>query len=43
MQRKFIKLMEDIVFRYDSTARMINGNVIQYSYADNGLHPERQY
>ena len=39
MQRRLIKAMEDIVVFYDSTVRNSEGNIIQFTYGDDGLDP----
>ena len=39
MQRRIIKLTEDIKVQYDGTVRDIPGNIFQLSYGDYGLDP----
>jgi len=36
-QRKFIKVMEDVMVRYDGTVRNGSNQVIQFSYGEDGL------
>lgn len=39
IQRRMIKLAEDIQIKYDGTVRNSNGNIIQFCYGDNNLDP----
>ena len=39
MQRRIVKLMEDIKVQYDGTIRDVPGNIFQLSYGDYGLDP----
>eukprot|EP01134_Creolimax_fragrantissima_P007036 CFRG7036T1 len=39
MQRRVTKAMEDLVIHYDATVRTCNGQVIQFTYGDDGLDP----
>lgn len=42
VQRKLIKILEDIKVEYDGTVRNANDKVIQYIYGDNGINVEKQ-
>ena len=42
VQRKLIKLMEDIVVNYDGTIRTANGDIVQYIYGDSGVDTIKQ-
>ena len=45
IQRKLVKLMEDIHVEQDSTVRDINGSIVQFSYGEDGIdaiHIENQ-
>jgi len=42
LERKLIKILEDIRVAYDGTIRNANDKVIQYVYGDNGINTERQ-
>jgi DNA-directed RNA polymerase II subunit RPB1 len=37
IQRKMIKCSEDVSVRYDGTVRMINDNIVQWQYGDDGF------
>jgi DNA-directed RNA polymerase beta' subunit len=39
MQRKIIKVMEDLQVKYDGTVRNPEGNIYQFAYGDDGLDP----
>jgi DNA-directed RNA polymerase subunit A' len=39
MQRRIVKLTEDIKIQYDGTVRDVTGKMYQVSYGDNGLDP----
>ena len=39
MQRRIIKLTEDIKINYDGTVRDVTGNIFQISYGEMGLDP----
>ena len=39
MQRRIIKLTEDIKVNYDNTVRDVTGNIFQISYGELGLDP----
>ena len=39
MQRRIIKLTEDIKVNYDGTVRDVTGNIFQISYGEMGLDP----
>lgn len=39
IQRRMIKLAEDVQIKYDSTVRNSSGNIIQFVYGDNNLDP----
>jgi DNA-directed RNA polymerase beta' subunit len=41
IQRRIIKVCEDIQVKYDGTVRDTTGNVYQMSYGDNGMDPSR--
>jgi len=43
VQRKLIKLMEDVVVRYDNTIRTSTGAIYQFIYGDNGINTTKQY
>jgi len=42
IQRKLIKILEDIKVEYDGTVRNANDKIIQYTYGDNGINTEKQ-
>ena len=42
IQRKLVKIMEDIKVEYDGTVRNANDKVIQIIYGDNGINTEKQ-
>uniref|UniRef100_A0A6C0LQ64 DNA-directed RNA polymerase n=1 Tax=viral metagenome TaxID=1070528 RepID=A0A6C0LQ64_9ZZZZ len=42
IQRKLIKILEDIKVEYDGTVRNANDKIIQYVYGDNGINTEKQ-
>ena len=42
VQRKLIKMMEDIRVEYDGTVRNANGKIIQCVYGDNSVNTEKQ-
>lgn len=42
LERKLIKILEDIRVKYDGTVRNANDKVLQYVYGDNGLNTEMQ-
>lgn len=42
VQRKLIKILEDIKVEYDGTVRNANDKVIQIVYGDNGINTEKQ-
>jgi len=39
VQRRMIKIAEDLQVKYDNTIRGVNEAIIQFSYGDNGLDP----
>jgi DNA-directed RNA polymerase beta' subunit len=39
MQRRIIKVMEDLQVKYDGTIRNAEGNIYQFAYGDDGLDP----
>ena len=39
MQRRIVKLAEDIKIQYDGTVRDVTGKIYQFSYGDNGFDP----
>ena len=39
MQRRIVKLTEDIKIEYDGTVRDVVGNVYQVSYGEDGIDP----
>jgi len=39
IQRKIVKVMEDIQVQYDGTVRDIAGNIYQFAYGENGWDP----
>ena len=39
MARRLMKALEDLVIKYDRTARSSNGTIIQFTYGDDGLDP----
>jgi DNA-directed RNA polymerase beta' subunit len=41
IQRKLVKLLEDVTIAYDGTVRGANGHVIQFLYGDDGINPVR--
>lgn len=41
IQRRMIKIAEDIQIQYDGTVRNNNGSVVQFFYGDYGLDPSR--
>lgn len=42
-QRKIIKVMEDVMIKYDGTVRNNNNNIIQYLYGDTNINTTKQY
>lgn len=42
IQRKLVKVLEDIKVEYDGTVRNANDKVIQILYGDNGINTEKQ-
>ena len=42
-QRKLIKLMEDIMIKYDGTVRSVNERLIQLIYGESGADTTKQY
>lgn len=36
-QRKMVKILEDVQVKYDGTVRNVSGDIIQWSYANDGL------
>lgn len=42
-QRKLIKTMEDVMIKYDGTARIANNQIIQHVYGGNGADTTIQY
>lgn len=42
IQRKLIKILEDIKVEYDGTVRNANDKLIQCVYGDNGINTEKQ-
>ena len=41
IQRRMIKIAEDLQVQYDGTVRNNNGSIIQFFYGDNGLDPAK--
>lgn len=41
IQRKLVKLLEDIMVCYDGTVRGANDNIIQFTYGEDGIEPTR--
>jgi DNA-directed RNA polymerase beta' subunit len=41
MQRRIVKLTEDVKVQYDGTVRDIAGNIYQVAYGDTGIDPSR--
>jgi hypothetical protein len=39
IQRRMIKIAEDIQVKYDGTVRNSSGNIIQFAYGENFLNP----
>ena len=39
IQRRIVKVMEDIFVKYDGTVRNMEGNIFQYAYNEDGLDP----
>ena len=39
IQRRIIKLTEDIKIQYDGTVRNVSGNIYQLSYGENNINP----
>lgn len=39
IQRKLVKLSEDIKVQYDGSIRDVNGRIYQLAYNDNGIDP----
>ena len=39
MQRRIVKLTEDIKVQYDGTVRDVPGNIYQVAYGDSGVDP----
>src|SRR5690606_26840739 len=42
LERKLIKILEDIRVEYDGTVRNANDKIIQFVYGDNGINTEHQ-
>lgn len=42
IQRKLVKILEDIKVEYDGTVRNANDKIIQYVYGDSGFNTEKQ-
>lgn len=42
VQRKLVKILEDIKVEYDGSVRNANDKFIQYIYGDNGINTEKQ-
>ena len=42
VQRKLIKMLEDVMVKYDNTVRDESNNIIQYIYGDNGIDTIKQ-
>lgn len=43
IQRKLIKMLEDVMVSYDSTLRTANNTVVQFIYGDTGADTTKQY
>ena len=43
LQRKLVKLMEDVVVRYDMTVRTVTDNILQFVYGDSGADTTKQF
>jgi DNA-directed RNA polymerase III subunit RPC1 len=41
MARRLIKALEDLSMQYDSTVRNSENTVVQFTYVDDGLNPEK--
>mmetsp|Transcript_29477 Transcript_29477/g.44736 ORF Transcript_29477/g.44736 Transcript_29477/m.44736 type:complete len:409 (-) Transcript_29477:1497-2723(-) len=39
MQRRFMKVLEDISIKYDQTVRLSTEDIVQFTYGDDGLDP----
>jgi DNA-directed RNA polymerase beta' subunit len=39
MQRRIVKLTEDIKIQYDGTVRDVTGNIYQVAYGETGIDP----
>ena len=39
IQRRIVKVMEDISVKYDGTVRSVEGNIYQFAYGDDGFDP----
>jgi len=39
MQRRLMKVLEDLSVQYDATVRTSKGAVVQFTYGDDGLDP----
>jgi len=39
VERRLVKVMEDIVVAYDGTVRNANGNIMQFAYGGDGMDP----
>lgn len=39
MQRRLMKTLEDLCVHYDDTVRTAEGNIVQFTYGDDGLDP----
>jgi len=42
IQRQIIKILEDLVIKYDNTNRTSNNKIIQYVYGENGIESSNQ-
>lgn len=40
VQRRMVKIAEDLQIKYDNTVRGVNGSIIQFAYGDNSLDPK---
>jgi DNA-directed RNA polymerase II subunit RPB1 len=40
VQRRMVKIAEDLQIKYDNTVRGVNESIIQFSYGDIGLDPK---
>ena len=39
IQRRIVKIAEDLAVKYDGTVRNLNNNIYEFAYADSGLDP----